>query len=633
MALSLSRVDVTSPASVAAASFSVTRRGYSQEEVREVLRELADQLSALQQQVRGLERELEEQRRRRPSAALPSDADALVELVGEETARVIQTAREAAAQIRARSEDEASRLVTSAHADAERIRADARDEAGRLRSDATVDAAAEVEYAKQQGREMVAEARAYREKVLADVARRRELARQQIEQLVHGRNRLVQAFERARLAAVDVLEDLQRPEAMDEDVNLDPTTGPVPLIVARVPSPAPQEAPVRFEPARTEAVTPVEPSAPVPGADVVEELAAPAEEAAVAPTEEAAEVPVGEVVEVPVGDFAEVPVGDFAEVPVGEVGEVPVGDFAEEDDHHAAASAASAVDDLFARIRASRTADVAERVAHGPAPDTATVAPVAGTDPVGSAAAEAPAAETGVDTAAPVAPVDDEVAAPAERPTFAARDQVLIPLAATVARRMKRVLADEQNDVMDRLRRARETATVDDLVPSLDAHVALYRDAVADDVREAARAGAASLAAGAGPTVDVERVVGAVRATLADAVVAPLRDRLGRCVADAGGDADALTSLVRAMYREWKVQHLDALATDVVHQAYGLGAFAALRPGERVCWLVDPEGPACPDADDNALSPPVAAGDPFPTGHTHPPAHPGCRCALGRLPG
>ena len=38
--------------------------------------------------------------------------------------------------------------------------------------------------AKQQGREMVNEARAYRERVLGELARRRELARQQIEQLV-----------------------------------------------------------------------------------------------------------------------------------------------------------------------------------------------------------------------------------------------------------------------------------------------------------------------------------------------------------------------------------------------------------------------------------------------------------------
>ena len=56
--------------------------------------------------------------------------------------------------------------------------------------------------AKQQGREMVEKARAYRERVLAELARRRDMARQQIEQLISGRDRLVQSFERARMIGV-----------------------------------------------------------------------------------------------------------------------------------------------------------------------------------------------------------------------------------------------------------------------------------------------------------------------------------------------------------------------------------------------------------------------------------------------
>ena len=85
--------------------------------------------------------------------------------------------------------------------------------------------------AKQQGREMVEEARAYRERVLSELARRRELARQQIEQLIHGRDRLLQAFERARLVAVDVVAELAPLGEPDEYVDLTPTTGPVPITV------------------------------------------------------------------------------------------------------------------------------------------------------------------------------------------------------------------------------------------------------------------------------------------------------------------------------------------------------------------------------------------------------------------
>ena len=85
--------------------------------------------------------------------------------------------------------------------------------------------------AKQQGREMVEEARAYRERVLAELARRRELAREQIEQLIHGRDRLLQAFERARLVAVDVVAEMTPMSGPDEFVDLSPTTGPVPIMV------------------------------------------------------------------------------------------------------------------------------------------------------------------------------------------------------------------------------------------------------------------------------------------------------------------------------------------------------------------------------------------------------------------
>ena len=73
--------------------------------------------------------------------------------------------------------------------------------------------------------------------MLGELARRREMARQQIEQLVHGRDRLMQAFERARLAAIDVMAEMAPVGEPDEYVNLSPTTGPVPLMVKNQPAP------------------------------------------------------------------------------------------------------------------------------------------------------------------------------------------------------------------------------------------------------------------------------------------------------------------------------------------------------------------------------------------------------------
>ena len=42
----------------------------------------------------------------------------------------------------------------------------------------------------------------------------------------------------------------------------------------------------------------------------------------------------------------------------------------------------------------------------------------------------------------------------------------------------------------------------------------------------------------------------------------------------------------------------------------------------------DPAGPACADAEDNSLAGAMNGCDAFPTGHTHAPAHAGCRCAI-----
>ena len=77
-------------------------------------------------------------------------------------------------------------------------------------------------------------------------------------------------------------------------------------------------------------------------------------------------------------------------------------------------------------------------------------------------------------------------------------------------------------------------------------------------------------------------------------------------------------------------QRLEDVAGDWVTAAFGRGAVASVAPGTGLRWVVDDHGGPCPDCDDNALARPTAAGDPFPTGQVHPPAHVGCRCLLVR---
>jgi DivIVA domain-containing protein len=229
MAISLSRPDPSSPASVSSAQFATGRKGFDQAEVRDFLRMVAAEMARLQERERYLDRELKAERESKGSGVL--DEETATRMLGEEAARIISTAREAAAQIRARAEDGSARLLREATDEAQRMREEAEIESARRRQDASADAEAEVNMAKQQGRDMVNEARAYRERVLSELARRRELARQQIEQLIHGRDRLLQAFERSRIAAVEVMAELTPLGEPNEYVNLQPTTGPVPMML------------------------------------------------------------------------------------------------------------------------------------------------------------------------------------------------------------------------------------------------------------------------------------------------------------------------------------------------------------------------------------------------------------------
>ena len=196
---------------------------------------------------------------------------------------------------------------------------------------------------------------------------------------------------------------------------------------------------------------------------------------------------------------------------------------------------------------------------------------------------------------------------------------------------MKRVLADEQNEVLDALRQkvpVTETAT---LLPTSDEHVARYADAIADELRTAANAGAASVASGKAAKLrraDATEATAAAYEVLGEWLVAPLRDRLDRCVSEGDGDNVEITKRIRAVYRECKTQHIDEQLDDVVRAAHGRGLLTALAEGSSAVWTADSGHSVCADCDDNTLAGPVGVGEKFPTGHVFAPAHIGCRCLL-----
>ncbi|MFZ9483053.1 MAG: DivIVA domain-containing protein [Ilumatobacteraceae bacterium] len=669
MAISFSRPDPSSPSAVSAAAFSPSRKGFDQTEVREFLRMVAAELARLQEREKFLERELRTAQTGSPSSAALDD-EVITRALGEEAARILQAAREAATQIRVRSEESASRVLREASDEAQRLRQEAEIEVSRRRNDAAADAEAELQMAKQQGREMVNEARAYRERVLADLARRRELARQQIEQLVHGRDRLVQAFDRARIAAEDVIAGMAPMPDQDEFVNLAPTTGPVPLMVPADELPV-TTVRVAAEPEHTETVESADEAVPV-AVDDVELLDIPLDEEmadetveAVVSAEAAVEVTddgkatadASDTVEledtVEVADEVEAstevtepadtepadtepaeteperiaPVvslfGDAAPAVEAEVPSAP----------ESSAELGATVDSLFARLRAARADTVAHRVAAeepvAPADEPTTSVPVIET--VAAEPAEI-AAVAGPVAAEPVAAAEsDEADSP-----FVRRDAVLTPLIVAAARKLKRVLADEQNDILHAAKSPKKKGATASLLAPESEHLERWTSVIHGELTAAAAAGAASVRKASEKErltlVGKAGVLDPATTWLADAIVRPLRERVETAIADSDGDTGELADSVRSIYREWKNQRIDEHLDDVVRMAFGRGALAAVKPGTPLCWTVDPAGPACADAEDNSLSGAVPAGQPYPTDHVCAPAHAGCRCMLQQAP-
>ena len=177
-----------------------------------------------------------------------------------------------------------------------------------------------------------------------------------------------------------------------------------------------------------------------------------------------------------------------------------------------------------------------------------------------------------------------------------------MPLIVAAARKLKRVLADEQNEVLDALRRKEPVRDLDVLVPWASEQSDRYADAIAAELTGAVEAGAASVVRRRRRSTSRRRRSAPVRERLAAELVAPLRERLERGVADGDGDNDAIAKRARGVYREWKTQRIDEQLDDLFRLAYCRGALAALAPGSPVTWQVDPDGPPSPDCEDNALA-------------------------------
>jgi cell division septum initiation protein DivIVA len=628
MAISFSRPDPSSPAAVGAAQFTVGRRGFEQEEVRDFLRMVSAELARLQERERFLESELRTLQTQGISSPGVLDEETVMRVLGEETARVLTAAREAAHQMRLRASESADRIVREASADAARIRNDAEIEVSRQRADAIADAEAEIELAKQQGREMVAEARAYREKVLSELSRRRELAREQIEHLIHHRDRLATAFERARLAATDVVGDLDEFDELADEIEkgaglMAGTGTPVFVDHTADPEAIPQRTIAAVDDGESTNETPeVEVVDVIETEVVVEEQI---QEAAQSPVEVAnesrqtavmAEHPsteqprdyMAEVVQLFAPKKAEPSVKSAEKAE--ELAPAVVEESSSEKPQVPRSKEKKSVDELFAKLREAKVEEVARTLSE---PSTKPEPEVEST---------------------PIAPKARKIVVPPTNPAFfEQRDSVLAPLNTTMNRAIKRVLADFENGSLTLLQSKKFVVSIDTLMPPADSMAQELVEAIADDMMNSALAGAQSVARGL--KADLRKrvtkalVLQVISPQVAELIVNPLRSQIQRSIEQCDADKNEMSGLTRSAFRELKIQRVDAIVADLSCLAYSRGAYLAHTPGAMVCWMVDPNGPSCADAEDNSLAGPCPIGETFPTGHLHPICHAGCRCLLG----
>jgi DivIVA domain-containing protein len=609
------------PDEVARHTFATTRRGFDPAEVRAYLEQVARELSAAADREHELRRAVSEADHRAANPVL--DEATLTSALGQETARVLRSAHDAASELLARAEHDAARMRSTAQEEADQLqrrseqavhdraaqsdaaaaelRRRAQEEVSAKIDGARLEADSLVSQARAECRAMVQEAQELRARVLADLTRRRRVLHSQIEQLRAGRERLAETIGDVRHAVDQITDELFRAE---------------------------DEARLAAEAAGRQAAQEDLPEVAQPEYVNGEEPAA----------DHMASVGMASVGEASVG---EAPVG---EAPMGEapVDEVPVGGVAV--GAVAEASGAQAVEDLFARLRAEAETKQRTKSIETVRPPQELPTPPVGqpkivrleshtgdSEPSPAATQAVPAAEVGTDDSAahdgPDASDSDGQGTPsalaAADPFLARRDEIIAPLVATLARRLKRALQDDQNDILDRLRAKGGWAP--EVLPSTDEHQQRYVAAAIGQLTDAAHAGAVF----AGGKPDDAPAVDAVAVALATDVIGPLRRRLeGEGLAVEAGDEAALVELVGAAFREWKGARVERLAGDQAVLAFSEAELAVVPDGTDLRWIVDDEGADCPDCDDNALAGAIRAGEAFPTGHPHPPAHAGCRCLL-----
>jgi cell division septum initiation protein DivIVA len=497
------------------------------------------------------------------------ETDAAIGLAQAEATDQLARLRSEADSVAAATVADARQHLDEARSDASRLLDQAHHEAEQRRAQADADAAEVVTRAHDTGRQLVGEAQQMRARLLEDLLRRRKLLRRQVEQLHAGRERFLAAFDVARDAMAGIDDELARslPEARAAAEHAGRRAD-------ETPDGPTAELEAMIEAGRPDGSV----GAPVdgPGGEGAEPAASvftrlrgdrPEPDPAPETSDDPGRRPVPHLVVVPPpAPTADEPV---VEAPIAEAtsgGDAPVDPARAEPALIDAGPEPDQLDELVVD-------DPADPVLDGPEPDI---------DPL------------------------------------LTRDALLDELTRPVVRLMKRALTDEQNDVLDAVRRRRPLPSLDELLSPYAEHERRYAEATVTGLAKAAAAGRelpgvlrdptdSSTGGSAAKATDLASVTD-LAATLAVDVVGSLRVTLDECLSGADllratstgrspgargptkaavtAQADEIADQVRLAYREARNRRVDAAATIAVSASFARGVQAA-EPGELTERLLD----------------------------------------------
>ncbi len=651
-----------SPSDVAGRSFSSARKGFDPVEVRNFLELVSQELEYAHQREVELQEALADAEYRANNPTI--DEATLTTALGNETAKVLRTAHEVAAEIISKAEADAQRMRQEAANKSDQIREQAEKYAEESRAQADLesaalldkaneDALARVENARLEGESMISQSKAecmamvkeaqeMKERVLTDLSRKRSILMDQVAKLKDARDRTAQAVWRARHEIEKMsAEMLSDNDGSYEHVGEEDTEVHSQTFEHNGRWRASSED-VESEDVESED-TDIGQGTVLDSTDHID-AGVGLLEGSHKDEDKIATSSSGEQIATDLNDDEE---------EISELGQVVEG------------SRTQLVDEIFARLRAVR--------------------PVVEVEPA-SVATE----DDGSVTVQATKEVTSEFSTgTAVEPEFLlAYDDMISDMSAGLAKRTKKILQDYQNELLERIRR--EKGWDDSMLPTEGKYIEELEAAVLTFVRHAAKQGAISvydthevgvmdspissnstndakdvghgqksddalsgnriipdddaLTTGTGDDRHEEQIDDAridellaastefndLASATAKTVMGGLSGRILESSIDmASADVDSLIDHVGAAYREWKGARIDSIAEDQIRSAYSIGQLLAgddLDLSFR--WISRSQSKGCPDCDDNALSDPIRSGEKFPTGHLHPPAHGGCHCLL-----